>query len=87
MNTEQGSGCPNALDLINDKKLIEMLQCLADGEVAIEMNAVHLARHWGKADYGRLYRLAREVGLVFSTAAPKSKTLARTRDYRRRWHN
>lgn len=76
------SGCPNALDLINDKKLIEMLQCLADGEVAIEMNAVHLARHWGKADYGRLYRLAREVGLLFSTGsdAHRLEDFGRTRE-------
>jgi histidinol phosphatase-like PHP family hydrolase/predicted phosphodiesterase len=76
------SGCPKALDLINDKKLIEMLHCLADGEVAIEMNAVHLARHRGKADYGRLYRLARDIGLLFSTGsdAHRLEDFGRTRE-------
>jgi histidinol phosphatase-like PHP family hydrolase/predicted phosphodiesterase len=63
------SGCPKALDAINNSQLIEMLQYLADGEVSIEMNALKLARDGDKADYDRLYRLACDIGLSFATGS------------------
>ncbi len=60
------SACPEALETVDQAQLTQMLETLAKGGVALELNALKLARDGGRAGFQRMYRLASDLGLKFA---------------------
>ncbi len=58
--------CLAVLDVISDADLRQMLETLAEGGVALELNAPRLTRELGRVDWTRLVITARDIGLKFS---------------------
>lgn len=58
--------CLAVLDVISDADLRQMLETLAEGGVALELNAPRLTRELGRVDWTRLVITARDIGVKFS---------------------
>lgn len=63
------SGCPQALEAIDDSLLTEFLEYLARGKVAIELNGMRLRTVTQPEPFLKLYRKAKAIGLTFATGS------------------